>query len=228
MRAALDSLRTDEEAADAAAAAAAAAEAATATRRATRERATKETQVSVSLALDGAGEGQSATGITTLDAFLDAVRERSRVSAHVRAAGDLWIDDHHTAEDVSLSIGQCLAEALGDKAGLNRMGSATATRGDSTVEVVMDLSNRPSMVSDLDFDADNIGDLSAEMVEHVFMSLTTTAGITMHVATHKEGSSDEDRLLAAADALGECLRQCTDIDPRRAGKVASSKGTLSA
>lgn len=228
LRRALDGALTADEAAAMAAAKAKALEEVLPSRRGARARATKETSVDIALRLDGRGEGSCETGIATLDAFLETLREASGVSATVKASGDQWIDDHHTAEDVAITWGQCLGEALGNKAGVNRMGSAVARRGESEIEVIMDLSNRPSLVNDLTFRADMLGDLSVEMVDHVLMSLAFNAGITLHVVTRQAGPDDMDRLLACAEALGECLKQCVDVDPRRAGAVASSKGTLSA
>merc|ERR1719191_562234 len=109
--------------------------------------------------------------------MLDAFRNASGFDMKVSSRGDLWIDDHHTSEDVAITIGQCLAAAAGDKAGLNRMGSATAREGDAEVRVVVDLSNRAFMGYNLEFAGEMVGDVSAEMVEHVFMSLAHNAAI---------------------------------------------------
>lgn len=195
-------------------------------RTASKSRGTKETSVSLTLDLDGAGHGASNTGLATLDAMLDALRVTAGFDLTVEANGDLWIDDHHTTEDVAITLGQCLATAAGSKAGLTRMGSATAKEGDAEVRVVVDLSNRAFLGYDLEFAGEMVGDVSAEMVEHVFMSLAHNAAITVHVSQLSRGEGGMDLALAAVRALGACLRQCSARDPRRAGAVASSKGTL--
>jgi len=227
LRRAMDDLEGPGPAAERAAAAADAARELAVHRQAARARSTKETTVDVRVALDGRGAGVSDTGLATLDAAFDSLRQASGVSAWVRSTGDLWIDDHHTAEDVSITYGQCLGEALGDKAGVVRMASAEASSGGARVEAVVDLSNRPFLGNDLRFAGELVGDLAAEMVDHVFMSIAFNAGITLHLRALEDGGSDEDTLTAAVLAFGACLRECVAVDPRRAGRVASSKGTLS-
>ena len=198
-------------------------------RAARRARATKETAVDVAVDLDGAAnETTVTTGIQTLDALLLAMAEEASFQLNVDASGDLWIDDHHTTEDVAITVGQVLNEALGSKAGCNRMGRATARVGDARVEVIADLSNRPYLSNGLVFTSDTIGDLSAEMVDHLFMSVAANAQMTAHIVRADDGGGDEaDAAEAAARAFGKCLKQCVAVDPRRAGAVASSKGTLS-
>lgn len=201
-------------------------------RAASRARSTKETSIDVELDLDMKDEANSSleisTGIETLDVLFDALAETAEFGTlKCVASGDTWIDDHHTTEDVAITIGQCLNEALGNKAGCNRMGSGSARVNGSEVEVIMDLSNRPYLGYDLDFAGDSIGDLSCEMVEHLFMSITFNGQMTVHLVTKEKGSTDKDLAEAAMRAFGTCLKQCKSIDPRRAGAVASSKGTLS-
>lgn len=199
-------------------------------RRAARKaRATKETTIDVAVDLDGAASATTvATGIETLDALLLAMAEEASFQLNVDASGDLWIDDHHTTEDVAITVGQVLNEALGNKAGCNRMGRATARVGDAAVEVIADLSNRPYLCNGLVFREETIGDLSAEMVDHLFMSVAANAQMTAHIVRADPGGGDEaDVAEAAARAFGKCLKQCVALDPRRAGAVASSKGTLS-
>jgi len=204
----------------------------TISRVASRARSTKETSIDVALDLDkkyGANSSlEISTGIETLDGLFNALAETAEFGTlKCVASGDTWIDDHHTTEDVAITIGQCLNEALGNKAGCNRMGSGSASVNGSEVEVIMDLSNRPYLGYDLDFASDSIGDLSCEMVEHLFMSVTFNGQMTVHVVTKEKGSTDKDLAEAAMRAFGTCLKQCKSIDPRRAGAVASSKGTLS-
>ena len=194
-----------------------------------KARATKETTIDVAVDLDGVASATTvATGIRTLDALLLAMAEEASFQLNVDASGDLWIDDHHTTEDVAITVGQVLNEALGSKAGCNRMGRATARVGDARVEVIADLSNRPYLCNGLVFREETIGDLSTEMVDHLFMSVATNAQMTAHIVRADDGGGDEaDVAEAAARAFGKCLKQCVAVDPRRAGAVASSKGTLS-
>ena len=192
------------------------------------KRSTKETSIDVALDLDAKGAtSKISTGITALDGLFASIQREADVSLDIDATGDLWIDDHHTAEDVSIAVGQALNKALGTKKGCNRMGSAVSTEGAAKVECVMDLSNRPYLGYGLELESDKVGDLSVEMVEHMFMSLTFNGQMTVHLVEHARGSDETEVAVAAAKAFGKCLRQCAAIDPRRAGSVASSKGTLS-
>ena len=192
------------------------------------KRSTKETSIDVELDLDGDGStSKISTGIVALDGLFASIQREANIALKIDASGDLWIDDHHTAEDVSIAVGQALNKALATKKGCNRMGSAISTEGEATVECVMDLSNRPYLGYGLEFECDKIGDLSVEMVEHVFMSLTFNGQMTVHLVEHSRGSDETEVATAAAKAFGKCLKQCAAIDPRRAGSVASSKGTLS-
>jgi imidazoleglycerol-phosphate dehydratase len=209
------------------------------------ERSTKETSIRIALKLDGGAAGISIqTGVQTLDAFLSEFAAQARLSLHVTCNGDLWIDEHHTAEDVAISIGQALHEALGTKAGLNRMWYASLPvcndiNDDFKIAVTMDLSNRPCFVQNISAleEREMMGDLSCEMFEHVLDSIVTNARMTVHIV--EEGRAgrvpfDEENdpyrlpvLMATARALGQALHMCALVDGRRAGKTASSKGTLS-
>lgn len=207
-------------------------------RGAKRERKTRETSMEVSVALDGRAIADIDTGIAFLDSMLAEIVAGSRISMVVKVRGDLWIDDHHTAEDSMITLGQVLNEALGDRGGCCRMGCASAEHPQSnklagekaSVTVVMDLSNRPILVNGLEGHfrdgAELCDDLATEMVDHVFLSLTMNAQSTVHIIVD-EGSETKALTLAACRAYGEALRNCTTIDPRRAGAAASSKGTLS-
>jgi len=195
-------------------------------------RKTKETGIKVNMALDGGVGGvKVCTGVHTLDGLIREIAVESEcMSLQVECQGDLWVDDHHTSEDVSIAIGQVLNKALGSKAGLNRMWTASAEEGASQVEVVMDLSNRPCFTHDLDlshYNDEKIGDVSVEMIEHVFDSLVMNGQMTVHIVQIKLGQSTKDLVTAAARAFGRALGKCIAVDPRRMGATASSKGTLS-
>ncbi len=151
-------------------------------RQASLQRSTKETSIAVALQLDGGSAGTKiATGLPTLDRFWTRVAEAAQLSLKIEAAGDLWIDEHHTAEDVAIAVGQCFDQALGSKAGLNRMWSCS-TDG---LQVIMDLSNRPCLVQNLHWDTEFVdpaaGDLSCEMMEHVLESWVVNARWTVHI-----------------------------------------------
>lgn len=190
---------------------------------------TKETSIQVSLDLDGGKKGIDVkTGIETLDLFYTHLAKESGMSLNVICKGDTWVDDHHTSEDVSIAIGKVLNIALGTKAGLNRMWCATAKHGDAIVEVTMDLSNRPCLTSNLSLEqSEYAGDVSVEMLDHALDSLVMNGQMTVHIVEQATGDV-LDLAMATAIAFGRALRLCCAVDPRRAGKTASSKGTLSA
>eukprot|EP00554_Chaetoceros_debilis_P003402 CAMPEP_0194085272 /NCGR_PEP_ID=MMETSP0149-20130528/16943_1 /TAXON_ID=122233 /ORGANISM="Chaetoceros debilis, Strain MM31A-1" /LENGTH=455 /DNA_ID=CAMNT_0038768119 /DNA_START=89 /DNA_END=1456 /DNA_ORIENTATION=- len=198
-------------------------------------RTTKETSIDVQVDLDGGARGVTiTTGIQTLDIFYENLAKDSGISLFVVCKGDTWVDDHHTSEDVSIAVGKVLNNALGTKAGLNRMWCATAKVGAAEVEVTMDLSNRPCLTHNLSLAcAEYVGDMSTEMLDHVLDSLVMNGQMTVHVLELSKGQNDSDddmKDLANATALafGKALKLCAAVDPRRAGKTASSKGTLSA
>lgn len=218
-------------------------------RAAQRERNTKETSIKTRINLDAVALGTStiATGVPFLDRFLSEFRETSGFDLEVNCNGDRHIDEHHTAEDVSIAIGQCFHEALGDKKGLTRMGWAEGCSGDAKVLVVIDLSNRPHFECDLELDEEFVGGeaavrahddgqsksaaLSCEMLFHVLLSLSIEMRSTVHVVQMTRGETPGftgDLALATARAYGTALKTCATFDPRRGGVVASSKGTLSA
>ena len=208
-------------------------------RQAKVERSTKETSISVHLLLNGSSDETSVeTGIPALDQFFTSLAQTANMTLKIKCSGDLWVDDHHTAEDVSIAVGQCLTQALGTKAGLNRMGLAQAQVGTAEVEVTMDLSNRPYLGHNLHETLgqdeyvdpetnDGASPLSCEMLEHVLDSLVMNGRMTVHIVEVQAGASIQDSVMATAQAFGKALRVCAMVDNRRAGQTASSKGTLS-
>eukprot|EP00980_Cylindrotheca_fusiformis_P000661 scaffold160_cov136-Cylindrotheca_fusiformis.AAC.8 len=210
------------------------------------ERSTKETSISVHVLLNGKNdESKINTGIPVLDEFFTALAQEAMMTFKIDCQGDLWVDDvgvlqeqHHTAEDVSIAVGQCLTQALGTKGGLNRMWLAAAGEGKAKVEVTMDLSNRPCLRHNLhdtlgvqeyvDDDAQSTScPLSCEMLEHVLDSLVMNGRMTVHIVENEPGASVHDTVMCTAKAFGKALRICSMVDQRRAGQTASSKGTLS-
>ena len=193
-------------------------------------RATKETSIDVEILLDGGAKGvKIETGIQTLNDFYNHLAKESGMSLEVFCKGDTWVDDHHSSEDVSIAIGKVLNTALGTKAGLNRMWCATAQCGEAVVEVVMDLSNRPCLTSNLSLSqCEYVGDMSVEMLDHALDSLVMNGQMTVHIVEKSSGDDIMDLAMATGIAFGRALKLCAAVDPRRAGKTASSKGTLSA
>lgn len=204
-------------------------------RHANISRKTKETSIEVDIKLDGGESGSNiATGIQTLDEFLSTIAREAAQSWNIRCEGDLWIDEHHTAEDVAISVGQALNQALGTKAGLNRMWSAQSITPTTqqVVEITMDLSNRPCLTHNLTLSneafGEKEGDLSLEMFEHVLDSLVVNSRMTVHIEERSESSFNLTEVFqATAAAFGQALKYCIMVDCRRAGATASSKGTLS-
>jgi imidazoleglycerol-phosphate dehydratase len=208
-------------------------------RQAKVERSTKETSISVHLFLNGKSDKTKVdTGIPLLDEFFTVLAQEASMTLLISCQGDLWVDDHHTAEDVSIAVGQCLTQALGTKAGLNRMWLSEAQHNKAKVEVTMDLSNRPCLRHNLheslgleeyvDNDPCNYScPLSCEMLEHVLDSLVVNGRMTVHIVEVEAGACLQDTVMCTAKAFGQALRVCAMVDQRRAGQTASSKGTLS-
>lgn len=206
-------------------------------RRASKSRATKETSIDVSVNLDpqpGDPASEISTGSSMLDTLLRELQQESRIHLVVRCTGDHWIDEHHSVEDVAITVGQALAVAFGDKAGIIRMGWAEGSCGQAQARCVMDISNRPFFRNDQPFElftCEKIDDVSVEMIQHFFESLVSSALMTVHIchqpSSDRAEASPRDYVVAAVRSLGAALAQCAAVDPRRAGVVSSSKGTLS-
>jgi imidazoleglycerol-phosphate dehydratase len=199
-------------------------------RQGTVTRKTKETSISATAKFDGGVAGvQVATGNAVLNDFFTSMATNAAMSLTIECNGDLWIDEHHTSEDVSIAVGQVLNQAFGTKAGMNRMWCAAAVHGDSQVEVTMDLSNRPCLTHNLHLDngEEKVGDLSMEMLEHVLDSLVCQSHMTVHIVQLEPNSNIKDTVDAVAIAFGQALKYCSMVDGRRSGATASSKGTLS-
>jgi imidazoleglycerol-phosphate dehydratase len=186
-------------------------------------RATRETTIRVTLDLDGTGKTDVKTGIGFLDHLLDALGRHARFDLALTCEGDLQVDDHHTAEDCALAIGEALDQALGERRGVNRFGWALAPLDEALARAVVDLSGRPFCDVALDLRRDGIGGLSCENIPHVLRSLATASRMTLHVDVLK-GENDHHRAEAAFKATALALRQAV----ARSGfdDVPSTKGTL--
>ncbi|KAL2318347.1 hypothetical protein Fmac_032223 [Flemingia macrophylla] len=189
-------------------------------------RVTNETNVSVKINLDGSGIPDSSTGIPFLDHMLDQLASHGLFDVHVKATGDIHIDDHHTNEDVALAIGTALLQALGDRKGINRFGNFSAPLDEALIHVSLDLSGRPHLSYNLDIPTQRVGTYDTQLVEHFFQSLVNTSGMTLHIQ-QLAGKNSHHIIEATFKAFARALRQATEYDPRRRGTVPSSKGVLS-
>jgi imidazoleglycerol-phosphate dehydratase len=192
-------------------------------RRVTIGRTTAETEITVTLGLDGAGHTGIDTGIGFYDHLLGSLAHHGLFDLAIQADGDLRVDEHHTVEDVALVLGAAFSEALGDRAGIARFGQSSVPMDESLATAVIDVGGRPYAVIDLPFRGLHAGGLPLQLVEHALESFARTAGATLHVSG--TGRNDHHLAEAAFKALGRALRGACEIDPRRDG-VASTKGVL--
>ncbi|KAF8059435.1 imidazoleglycerol-phosphate dehydratase 1 [Scenedesmus sp. PABB004] len=188
-------------------------------------RATKETRVEVRLDLDGTGRCVANTPVGFFNHMLDQLASHGLFDVYVSAEGDTWIDDHHTVEDVALALGAAFAQALGDRAGIARFGEFTAPLDEALTHVVLDLSGRAHLSCDLAIPAARVGGFDTELVEHFFSSWAGTSGTTLHIR-QLAGRNSHHIIEATFKAFARALRRACEADPRRGGRVASSKGVL--
>jgi imidazoleglycerol-phosphate dehydratase len=195
-------------------------------RSATRERQTAETQIRLSLDLDGGAAGSAAeTGVGFLDHMLDLLARHGRLGLTVQASGDLETGAHHTVEDVGIVLGQALDEALGDRSGIRRYGSAVVPMDESLAECAIDISGRPLCVFDADLPTTSIAGFDTELAEEFFRAVANSAKMTLHVSV-RYGSNAHHMIEACFKAFARALRVAVSIDPEESG-VPSTKGTLS-
>lgn len=194
-------------------------------RKASITRNTAETQIEVSLNLDGTGQYKNETGVGFFDHMLDQLSRHSLIDLEICAKGDLHIDDHHTVEDTGIAIGQALVKALGDKKGIRRYGNFLLAMDDALVRAALDLSARPFLVWNVEFPGQKIGTFDCELVREFFQALSTHGGITLHVdALH--GVNSHHIAEAAFKAVARALREAVEPDPRMSGVLPSTKGAL--
>jgi imidazoleglycerol-phosphate dehydratase len=194
------------------------------TRKAEIDRATRETQIHLSIDLDGAGNVSAQTGVGFFDHMLDLLGRHSLIDLDVKATGDLHVDAHHTVEDVGIVLGQALEKALADKRGIFRYGWAIVPMDESLAQVAIDLSGRPAFVFNVPFRGPLIGNFSTELVEEFFKALATTAKMNLHVLV-PYGTNNHHIAEAIFKATAKALRQAVSHDPRNTG-VPSTKGSL--
>lgn len=188
-------------------------------------RKTNETEISVSINLDGTGAHKMATGVGFLDHMLDQLAKHSLIDMDVKAKGDLHIDFHHTAEDVGIALGQAVKEALGDKKGISRYASADLPMDGTLSRVAIDVSGRPFLVWRVEFSQAKVGEMDTELFREWFQAFAMNAGITLHVET-VYGDNNHHIAESCFKALARAMRQAVEIDPRASTTIPSTKGAL--
>lgn len=188
-------------------------------------RKTSETDITVMVDLNGTGSTDMATGIGFFDHMLHQLARHSLIDIKVKCTGDLHIDDHHSVEDVGIALGQALAEAMGDKRGIQRYGQCALPMDDAQVVCALDLSGRPWLGWNLAFPTEKIGSFDTELVREFFQAFSTHGGITLHLDMVR-GVNSHHIAEAAFKAVARALRQALESDPRRTHHVPSTKGTL--
>ena len=195
------------------------------TRTATVHRQTAETDIRVSLDLDGTGKAHFATGIGFFDHMLDQIARHGLIDLSIDAKGDLHIDGHHTVEDVGITLGQAFAQALGDKRGITRYGHAYVPLDEALSRVVLDCSGRPGLHMDVTFTAGSIGQLDTQLVFEFFQGFVNHAGVSLHIDNLK-GHNAHHQCETIFKAFARALRMAVTPDPRAAGTIPSTKGSL--
>ena len=188
-------------------------------------RVTGETDVRVRLGLDGSGRCQASTGVPFLDHMLHQISSHGLIDLEINAVGDTHIDDHHTNEDVGIAVGQALSKALGDRKGIHRFGHFVAPLDEALVQVVLDCSGRPHLSYNLSIPTQKIGSYDTELVKEFFVAVVNNSGLTLHIR-QLDGVNSHHIVEACFKSFARALRMATEIDPRRAGMIPSSKGVL--
>lgn len=188
---------------------------------------TSETQITISLNLDGTGEGRFDTGVPFLEHMLHQIARHSLIDLDITCKGDLHIDDHHTVEDIGITLGQALKQALGDKAGICRYGHAYVPLDEALSRVVVDLSGRPGLVYNVDFTRALIGRFDVDLFSEFFHGLVNHSMMTLQI-DNLRGTNAHHQAETIFKALGRALRMAVEYDPRMEGKMPSTKGTLTA
>jgi len=194
-------------------------------RRASVERRTKETEVRVSVDLDGTGTYKVSTGIGFLDHMMEQLSRHSLMDLELQAKGDLHIDFHHTTEDCGITIGEAVAKALGERKGIVRYGSAIIPMDETCTRVSLDISNRPYLIWKVNFSKPKLGDMDTELFKEWFQAFAQAAGITLHVE-NMYGENNHHIVESCFKGLARALRQAMEIDPRQMNQIPSTKGVL--
>ena len=188
-------------------------------------RKTRETDITVELNLDGTGKYDIQTGVGFFDHMLDQLSRHSLIDMKIRAKGDLHIDAHHTVEDTGIAIGQAMARALGDRAGISRYASIDLAMDETLTRAALDVSGRPYLIWHVEFSRPKVGDFDTELFREFFQAFAQNAGITLHVTNHY-GENNHHIAETCFKAVARALRSAIEIDPRQKGVFPSTKGTL--
>jgi imidazoleglycerol-phosphate dehydratase len=194
-------------------------------RTATINRKTNETKIAVNINLDGSGKYQINTGIGFFDHMLEQLSRHSLIDMEIKADGDLHIDAHHTSEDVGIAVGQAISEALGDRAGIRRYASIDLAMDETLTKAALDVSGRPYLIWQVKFSCDKVGDYDTELFREFFHALAHNAGITLHVL-NQYGENNHHIAETCFKSVARALRSAIESDPRMAGIIPSTKGTL--
>lgn len=194
-------------------------------RQATITRKTKETEISATVVLDGTGAYDVKTGVGFLDHMIEQLARHALIDITLRAKGDLHIDFHHTAEDTGIVLGQALAQALGDKAGIMRYADVHLPMDETLTRVAVDVSGRPYLVWKVAFSRDKLGDFDTELFREWFQAFAQNAGITLHIE-NLYGENNHHIAETCYKGLARALKDAIALDPRQAGRIPSTKGTL--
>lgn len=194
-------------------------------RTASIKRKTNETDIAVTINVDGTGKSDIATGIGFFDHMLDQLSRHSLIDMSVNAKGDLHIDDHHTVEDCGIALGQALSQALHDRRGITRYASLDLVMDETCTRAAIDVSGRPFFIWQVEFSAPKIGTFDTELVREFFQAFTQHAGITLHITNHY-GANNHHIAETCFKAVARVLRMATEIDPRQKDVVPSTKGSL--
>jgi len=186
---------------------------------------TKETQITVSLNLDGTGRQSIDTGVPFLDHMLDQIARHGLIDLEIKATGDLHIDAHHTVEDVGITLGQALTEAWGEKRGLRRYAHAYVPLDEALSRVVIDLSGRPGLIFNVPFTRARVGDFDVDLTREFFQGLVNHALMTLHI-DNLRGANAHHQCETVFKAFGRALRMAIELDPRQADQIPSTKGVL--
>ncbi len=188
-------------------------------------RKTSETDIEISVDLDGTGAFDISTGVGFFDHMLEQLSKHSLINMTVKAAGDLHIDDHHTVEDTGIALGQAIAAALGERRGINRYASLDLAMDETMTKAAVDVSGRPFLVWNVTFPTEKIGTFDTDLVREFFQALTQHAGITLHVLNHY-GANSHHIAETCFKAVARVLRHAIESDTRNADAIPSTKGTL--
>ena len=186
---------------------------------------TLETQIAIQLELDGTGKAVFNTGLPFLDHMLDQVARHGMVDLDIIAKGDLHIDAHHTVEDIGITLGQAFTQAIGDKKGLRRYGHAYVPLDEALSRVVLDISGRPGLTFNVNFVRSSVGEFDIDLVHEFFQGFVNHALVTLHI-DNLAGSNAHHQAETIFKAFGRALRMALELDPRMAGVMPSTKGTL--